>query len=495
LGERIGKYLLEERIGAGGMAEVYRARVQGPEGFEKVVAVKRVLPLFNDDQDFVRMFVNEARVAARLQHANIVQIFDFDQDRGRYYIAMEYVAGKDLRVALKAAGVPPAAPGMPVALALFVAGEVLRALHYAQHTSALVHRDISPHNVLLGFSGDVKLGDFGIAKAQAAASATRTGAIKGKLAYMAPEQVDASEVDGRTDLFALGIVLFEMLAGRRPFSGASDAELVARVLAAQAPPLQPLRPEVGDDVAAVVERLLRRDPAARFQTPLEALTALTACGAYRADPMGLGTWLQELFPGDAEDQRAHATRSETGGRTGPSVESATSLALAETRTSDGSPTVPSRRRRGRRRAWIGAAPLLAGVLALGALALRRAPEPRKAPAPSVQAATPVPVPAPVPPPAPTPTVVIAPPPVQPPEDVPSASTTRKHTRAPHGKVGRLDVGVSPWAYIRVNGKLHGASPKTIELPAGSYRLDLKFPDGKHRLEPVTIRAGETTRIR
>jgi len=178
LSERIGKYLLEERIGAGGMAEVYRARVQGPQGFEKIVAVKRVLPIFGDDQDFVRMFIQEARVAARLQHANIVQIFDFDQEKGRYYIAMEYVAGKDLRVALRAAGAPPAAPGIPVALALFVTGEVLRALHYAQQTSGLVHRDISPHNVLLGYSGDVKLGDFGIAKAQAAASATRTGSIK-----------------------------------------------------------------------------------------------------------------------------------------------------------------------------------------------------------------------------------------------------------------------------------------------------------------------------
>jgi len=503
--ERIGKYVLEERIGAGGMAEVYRARVQGPQGFEKIVAVKRVLPIFSDDGDFVRMFIQEARVAARLQHGNIVQIFDFDEEGGRYYIAMEYVAGKDLRVALRAAGAPPAQPGMPMAMSLYVAGEVLRALHYAQQTLGLVHRDISPHNVLLGFSGDVKLGDFGIAKAQAAASATRTGSIKGKIAYMAPEQVDGAEVDGRTDLFAMGIVLYEMLSGKRPFSGASDAELVARIMSAKFAPLHSVRAELPEDVAAVVERLLQRDPAARFQTALEAFSALTACASYHADSVGLGTWLQGLFP-DVQEQPSRVTRSEAGGRTAPApVEAATAFALAETRTSDAkSATVPARKRR---RSWLRWAPLPAGILVLGALALRsaeRPPQDLRAPlgvkppspaAPAVPApiaATPTP-PAPSPsPPAAAPAVATAP---ERSPKPPARVRKRARTRAPRGPMGVLDVGIHPSANIKINGKEYGSSPKKIPLPAGTYRLDLTLPGDRKRREPVTIQAGQTTKIR
>src|SRR5258708_7493166 len=282
-GQRIGKYVLGERIAIGGMAEVWAARVEGPQGFVKSLALKFMLESFAGDTELERLFVNEARVAAQLQHANIVSIFDFDKVTpeqgggagGRYYIAMERVEGRDLRqIALGALG---AGQAFPRPLALYVAGEVLKGLRYVHERRGegrrplgLIHRDVSPHNVLVAYTGEVKLSDFGIAKARTHSSSDgATGNIRGKLAYASPEQLENLALDHRTDQFALGITLWELLAGRRLFEGADEMEVMTRVSRCQIPPFSslPATRDIAPEVETVVRRMLYRRPEGRLPTP------------------------------------------------------------------------------------------------------------------------------------------------------------------------------------------------------------------------------------
>ena len=216
------------------MAEVWKARMTGVEGFQKTVAIKKILPHLTDSSDFVEMFVDEAKLAAQLNHAHIIHIYDLGRIEGDYYIAMEYVEGENLRAILNAArerGRP-----LPVGLALHVAARLASALDYAHRkrdfedqSLDLVHRDVSPQNVLIGYEGTIKLCDFGIVKAVSKTSHTRMGALKGKLQYMSPEQAWGRNVDGRSDIFSLGALLFEMLTGRRLFSGDSEMEVLEAV--------------------------------------------------------------------------------------------------------------------------------------------------------------------------------------------------------------------------------------------------------------------------
>ena len=278
-GRRIGKYVLDERIAVGGMAEVWAAHAEGREGFVKPVALKFILESFTGDPELERLFVNEARIAARLQHANLVTVFDFDkvgadEERGiagRHYIAMERVEGQDLRRLLEAAR--GAGCVFPVGVVLHVAGEVLKALRYVHERRdaggalGLVHRDVSPHNVLVGYTGEVKLSDFGIAKAREhSARTTKPGSLRGKIAYAAPEQLAGGVIDHRTDQFAAGVTIWEMLAGRKLFEGASDLEIIGKVARCEIPPLgeRDARGDVPAAVEATLRRMLAADPGARF---------------------------------------------------------------------------------------------------------------------------------------------------------------------------------------------------------------------------------------
>ena len=214
-----GKYRLDARLGGGGMAEVFVGAAVGAEGFSRKVAIKRVLPGFSDNPAFAKMFVDEAQISARLVHPNIVSVLDFDRDAdNRLFLVMELVEGQDLD-ALMATGL------LPFPVVIFVIGEVLRGLGHAHDLPVgadlrgIVHRDVSPHNVLLSWEGAVKVSDFGIAKARAASEATASVFIKGKPAYMSPEQANGQALDGRSDLFAVGVMLWEMLVGRRLFVG------------------------------------------------------------------------------------------------------------------------------------------------------------------------------------------------------------------------------------------------------------------------------------
>jgi hypothetical protein len=311
VGDRFGRYELLRRLGSGGMAEVFAAKTFGAEGFVKDVVIKRILPAFSEDPDFVQMFINEARLAARLQHANVVQIFDFNHVDGIYYIAMELVDGLDLR-SMFGTSRRRAIP-VPVRLAVHVGVETLKGLHYAHTRSdngkplGLVHRDISPHNLLVSFAGEVKITDFGIAKAAAIASATRSGAVKGKLAYMSPEQIRSAPVDARSDLFSLGVVLWELLAGQRLYQADSEGELFAKVRRADVPQLRPLGAELPPDLERVVGKLLAPEPDQRFQSAAEALGELSRFAGVD-DALQVASYLRKLLPAEAARERRGDTQ-------------------------------------------------------------------------------------------------------------------------------------------------------------------------------------------
>lgn len=261
--QAFGRYILTQKIAMGGMAEIFRAKSVGAEGFEKVVVIKRILPHFSEDEGFVTMFKDEAKMAGHLSHANVVQIFDFDEAEGLFYIAMEYVEGRDLKRVLDH-GAKIGKP-LSIAQAVHILIEAALGLHYA-HTRVvdgeplkIVHRDVSPHNVMVSFNGEVKIMDFGIAKAASRSTNTRVGTVKGKCAYMSPEQARGKPLDARSDLFALGVCLWEMLTGKRLFVGESDFETLNNVLKAEVPAPSELNPEVPKELDAIVLKSLARD--------------------------------------------------------------------------------------------------------------------------------------------------------------------------------------------------------------------------------------------
>lgn len=295
------KYRIERKIGAGGMAEVYRSTLFGAAGFERTVAIKRVLEPVSADPAFGKMFVNEAKIASLLSHPNIVSVLDFDRDdQGRYFLVMELVEGADLRRLMQKGPVP-------TRVAAFVASEVLRALAFAHDLTLagrplrLVHRDVSPHNILVSWDGSVKLTDFGIAKAAHGSSMTKSGLIKGKVAYMSPEQIEGDVLDGRSDLFALGIVLYEMLTGARLFGGrVPERVILNRILLGDVRSPRTLNPEVPESLARVSMRLLERRRSHRYRSADSALEALiaTGCVSLRGQ-LELARLMHERFPDGA----------------------------------------------------------------------------------------------------------------------------------------------------------------------------------------------------
>src|SRR5450755_3544009 len=256
---RLGPYELLRRLATGGMAEVYLARRAGPHGFQKLMALKRILPQFARDADFVAMFVDEARVCARLGHPNIVQVFDFGEQDGELYMAMEFVDGTTGAKLIRAAA--GRGEDIPLEVSLHVTLSVLRGLEYAHGARDdqgrplyLVHRDVSPGNVLIDRSGAVKLTDFGIARAAEFERRTDAGQLKGKLGYMSPEQVVGKELDARSDLFTLGIVFAEMLTLRPLFSGGRELDVLLRIRDADLGALDRGAKEIDDEVKAVLYR-------------------------------------------------------------------------------------------------------------------------------------------------------------------------------------------------------------------------------------------------
>jgi serine/threonine-protein kinase len=316
----LGPYELLQRIATGGMAEVYLARRAGPHGFQKVVAVKRILPQLAQDPDFVAMFIDEARVCAQLGHPNIVQVFDFGEHDHELYMAMEYVDGTTAaRLVRAAAG---RGEEVPLDAALYIGLSVLRGLDYAHSARDeegkpldLVHRDVSPGNVLIDRSGAVKLTDFGIARAAEIERRTDAGQLKGKLGYMSPEQVVGKELDPRSDLFTVGIVLAELVMLRPLFSGPSEIDVLMRIRDADVSAIDRAANRVPDDVRAVLLRALAKDRALRYPTAAafaEAIEEILRRRRLQVGPAKLAAWIEKL--GLVPVEETEETPSETGMR-------------------------------------------------------------------------------------------------------------------------------------------------------------------------------------
>jgi eukaryotic-like serine/threonine-protein kinase len=458
-GTKLGKYDLIRQIAIGGMAELYLARTVGIEGFEKLVVLKRILPQYAANASFIEMFLDEARLAATLHHPHIAQVYDIGVDDGSYFFAMEYVHGEDLaRVALTAR---EHGKEVPLEVAIYVVSCMASGLHYAHDRRApdgellgLVHRDVSPANCLVSYDGAVKVVDFGIAKATSAQARTDTGSLKGKIAYMSPEQCQGKvPLDRRSDVFSLGSILYELTTGRPVFTAETEFGVLSQLVYEDAAPPSQVRPGYPPGLEAIVVRMLRRDREDRFATALEAQQALDDF-AYeqrlRASQLSVVKFMENLFAATLDEWRAakeqgaffveqHVVRTLTGradlaAPRRPKEDTVTEIRPAPEAPAVIEPTlrempgvdddVPSLRGRQGRTALVAA---LLGVAAAAAVAglivLFRDPEPPPPPPPvHVTATAPAPhAPAPAPAPVPSP---------------PRVATTSTHSAPKHEKPAR-----------------------------------------------------------
>jgi len=472
----LGRYLLGERLAVGGMGEVYVAVQRGLGDFEKPLAVKLLLPHLAEDQAAVAEFLNEARVASRLSHPNVVQIFDVGQEGGRYYIAMELVRGISLAGLLDR--LQARREQLPAPLVGFIAHGLLDGLHHAHElkdkdgkTVGLVHRDVSPHNVLVSVSGEVKLCDFGIARAQDTRSSTRTGSVKGKPAYLAPELFDGVPASRSTDVYAAAITVFQLATLRSPFRRETDAATMRAVMGEDLPPLG--RGDLPDAVEQAVRWGASRDPLQRAPTALvlrEAIPVTYGAGAARE----LGDLVQAIA---AEQVQSIESRAQQTAQ----------LARTSTRQATRSETVSERPKP---RRWPIAVGLVAVLAGAGAFVGWRSATP-PAPPPVVAVAPP---PAPPEPVAETPPVEPPPPPH--PVPLPYEGRGGAKTKPPAGpRIGYLTIDASPWATVRVRGKPVGDTPLyKVPVDEGDVLVVLENPDTKKTVsrKVKVVRGRETS---
>ena len=371
MAERIGRYELIKHLATGGMAELYLARATGPEGFNKVIALKRILPQLADQSDFVTMFLDEARLAATLEHQHIAQIHDFGRDGGTYYYTMEYLRGCDLRTVIGRLQSDHAAIDLSATLAIGIAAAT--GLHYAhEHRDfsgrhlGLVHRDVSPSNIMITYDGSVKLLDFGVAKAAGKRSITVVGSIKGKVAYMSPEQVSAAPVDRRSDIYSLGVVLYELSTGRRLFQATNELDLITRIQRGDVPDPRMVVTSYPDALATILSRAMAIDPSQRYQTALElafALEELATRERHATSSRSLAGWLRTVV-GSPEPLVVDPTEPESAVTESTAVTLPASPKAAGAATKTATPPVRVERKRGAHR-LIGIA---IGMLAVAAVA-------------------------------------------------------------------------------------------------------------------------------
>lgn len=319
---RFGKYTLIDRIAVGGMAEIFLARQAGLEGFEKTIVIKRIRPHLSNQKSFVKMFLNEAKLAAQLNHPNIVQIYDLGKIGETYFIAMEYIFGRDMRRIIPKAdsmGIP-----FPMVYALKIASSVCEGLYFAHQKTDLygsplniVHRDVTPENIFVSFDGTVKVLDFGIAKAANQIEQTRAGEIKGKLSYMSPEQCMGKPLDSRSDIFSLGVVLYEWITGFKLFTGESEVAILKSITEGKIYAPSYFKADIPEAVEHILMKALEKDRDRRYQTAWDMQYDIDQfLSQYEFTPSNihLSNFLKQLFSDELEEEKK---RLMTAGRPPP----------------------------------------------------------------------------------------------------------------------------------------------------------------------------------
>jgi eukaryotic-like serine/threonine-protein kinase len=483
---QLGKYQLLRRIGRGGMGEVWLAVQQGPAGFKRAAVVKRLLESLTAETEFLTMFLEEARLAAQIHHPNVVSVYDFEKEGETYFMAMEYVHGVTLRALLKILKTK----GEPISQAALVticaqALEGLGAAHElpGEHGPlGIVHRDVSPDNIMIGFDGLVKVVDFGVAKASTSISTTREGTLKGKMAYVAPEAVLGQEADARTDLWGMGVVMYEALARERPFSGPNDAALCSAIVWSEPVPLYQLTAGMSPGLEAVVLKALSKKPddrppnARSFAQSLLSLSDLTpmnqrALGEYvreRADSENILTPSHVLSLANTTDQEAEIVIEDTS-----VMQSAAVVTPALSSARHDTP-------RNRRGALVVGA---LGLVMLGTCGLWKITRPTPVVAPPLVAKNPA-LRSLDAGPRKEPTLVAIVPDVE--VDFPDAGTAAALVKVPvavppiekkDDRPGFLSVRINPWAEVTIDGKSRGSTPfSPVPLRPGMHTVVLVNPD-------------------
>ncbi len=536
----LGKYKLVKLIAAGGMAEVYLARQAGAAGFEKTVCLKRILPHLARDKSFVEMFLNEARLASQLDHPNIVSIFDLGEANGNYFIAMEFIDGPNLRSVAKRA--TELGEHLPLAEVIKIVSQAAAGLQYAHdltdkdgHSLGLVHRDISPDNVMVHRNGTAKVVDFGIAKAANSAGNTRTGTLKGKVAYMPPEQLRGEALDRRVDVFALGVVLYELLAGKRPWEADNEVALIGQIMTSEPQPLSELRPDAPPELVGIVHKALAKNRDERYQDCNELIADLEALlvqlgqsitSARVADFVRAYGPPREEVPTDGTEAGMGAVQDETfgTGAAAPILAQQAAEQASSGPTSDGDPGTlmmpqgaPQPQGRG---VLYGAIALVVIVLAGGGgawlwlhreappddtpVAVERAQVAQPLPAPLAPAPAPVPEPAKVEPvtdKAPRKVAKVETPPPALLQQQPAVVVVREEPRPappPPPPVvvtakGELVIQVRPWAKIEVDGVEVGVTPLAapVQVTAGTHKVRFVNSDlGRDFVKSVEVAPNE-----
>ncbi|MEZ4222496.1 MAG: serine/threonine-protein kinase [Polyangiaceae bacterium] len=368
----IGRYLLYEEIAAGGMATVHVGRLIGPAGFSRTVAIKRLHPMFAKDPEFVSMFLDEARLAARIRHANVVSTLDVVARDGELYLVMDYVRGSSLAALFRLA--KSRKEWLPVNVACTIVHQALLGLDAAHGATdnhgrplAIVHRDVSPQNILVGVDGQARVADFGVAKAASRAATTEEGKIKGKLAYMAPEQLLRQKIDRRTDVFAAGVVLWEALCGTRLFASDDPAAAVATILSGKVDPPSRLCEHVSKDLDEVVLKALAADAGQRFDTAQEMALAIQKATSL-APTLEVGAWVEDVAKESLARQATVVTQMESDPGIAVHVDG-DAISPSEPSTDSEATRIDDRPRPDHKRRTPGLLLLPLGLVALGGVAV------------------------------------------------------------------------------------------------------------------------------
>jgi serine/threonine-protein kinase len=495
-----GRYELIELLATGGMAHIFRARLSSAEGAAKELVIKRVLPHLVQNRDFIEMFIDEARISMPLNHGNIIQVYEFGQEGQDYFLAMEYLRGRNLETVLSR--LEEKGQRMPIEVALFIASEVAKGLDYAHRfrdphdrPTGIIHRDVSPQNILVGFHGEVKLTDFGIAKAKSRIRQTGQGIIRGKACYLSPEQAECTDLDGRSDLFSLATVAYEMLTGVRVFEGDTEVATLQKVRQSKIQPPSQLRSDLPKPVDSAVLKALSRDRNDRFETA-GAFQVVLFRALHDLNPeftsAAVADWMRKLFSDDITREITARTTKErmlerlkqenqeldTGKLTTGEILQMGTLSIKSDKVPGGQPS------RGRR--WFLVSLLVVLIVGAGIGVWAGWPLIKQwldnGPIGATDAGTPDEEPA-----SRDAGVAVA--------DVTEARPAAAD-KPPKILYGYLDLGSEPWAYVEIDGKrLEGETPLLqVRVRAGRHRLRFFNPELKlEKTMTVTVRPNETTK--